>query len=59
MDRDYIRDNQVIERYVQKKLTPEERDAFEQRYLVDPELQKEIALAKRMLEGFKDQPQSK
>ena len=38
MDRQYIRDTQVIERYLQGRLTAAEEQAFEEAYLADPEL---------------------
>ena len=44
MDRRYIRDNQVIERYLKGTLTADEERAFEELYLGDPDLLDEIEL---------------
>jgi hypothetical protein len=54
MDRQYIEDNQVIERYLQGKLTPAEEEAFEEAYLADPKLLVELRLAERLAEGLRD-----
>ena len=54
MDRQYIRDQQVIERYLQGKLTPSEEQAFEELYLADAQLLEELKLAERLRQGFKD-----
>lgn len=53
MDRKYIADNNVIERYLMDKLTPEERDEFEQFYLDDPETLGELETARRLRDGLK------
>ena len=52
MDRNYIAENQIIERYLMDKLTPDERDEFEQFYLSDQQTLDELELAKRFYEGF-------
>jgi hypothetical protein len=54
MDRQYIDDNQVIERYLQGKLTPAEEEAFEVAYLADPKLLADLKLAERLAEGLRD-----
>ena len=38
MSRDYIEQNNIIERYVLNQLSTEEMDAFEDRFTFDPEL---------------------
>ena len=38
MDRQYIRDHQVIERYLSGALTADEEQAFEEAYLGDAEI---------------------
>jgi hypothetical protein len=53
MDRQYIRDNEVIERYVKGALTADEEQAFEEAYLGDPELLDEIEAAERLRDGIK------
>ena len=53
MDRKYIEKHNVIERYVLNKLTPTERDEFEQFFLDDPQMLDEVESAKRFLEGLK------
>ncbi len=54
MDRNYILEHNIIERYLLNKLTPDERDAFEQFYLGDEYTQDELETAKRLLEGFRN-----
>ncbi len=54
MDRQYIREHQVIERYLRGTLTPDEEQAFEEAYLGDPELLDEIELAERLRDGVKE-----
>jgi hypothetical protein len=54
MDRQHIRDEHVIERYLNGKLSAAEEQAFEEAYLADPELLAELELAERMQQGFKD-----
>ena len=53
MDRNYIAENQIIERYLMDKLTPDERDEFEQFYLSDQQTLDELELAKQFYEGIK------
>jgi hypothetical protein len=53
MDRQYIRDTQVIERYLQRRLTADEEAAFEEAYLGDPELLKELETAELLQRGVK------
>lgn len=54
MDRQYIRDNQVIERYLSGALTADEEQAFEEAYLGDPELLDDLQAAERLREGIKE-----
>ena len=54
MDRRYIRDHQVIERYLKGTLTADEERAFEELYLGDPDLLDEIELVERLGQGLKD-----
>jgi hypothetical protein len=53
MDRQYIRDNEVIERYLAGVLTPDEEQAFEEVYLGDPEILDQIEAAQRLRDGIK------
>lgn len=53
MDRQYIRDHAVIERYLSGALTAEEEQAFEEAYLGNPELLDEIQAAEGLREGIK------
>jgi hypothetical protein len=53
MDRQYIRDTQVIERYLQGRLTAAEESAFEEAYLGDAELLKELETAELLQRGLK------
>jgi hypothetical protein len=53
MDRQYIRDHQVIERYLRGALTPDEEKGFEEAYLADPDLLEEIELVERLQQGLK------
>jgi hypothetical protein len=54
MDREYIREHQVIERYLRGGLTPDEERAFEEAYVGDPKLLDEIELVERLQQGVKD-----
>jgi len=54
MDRQYIRDNDVVERYLKGALTPEEEADFEETYLGNAELLSEIEAAERLRDGIKD-----
>jgi hypothetical protein len=53
MDRQYIRDHQVIERYLHGALAPDEEKGFEEAYLADPDLLDEIELVERLKDGLK------
>jgi len=53
MDRQYIRDHQVIERYLKGELSADEEQAFEETYLADQELLDEIELVERLGGGLK------
>jgi hypothetical protein len=54
MDRQYIRNNGVIERYLSGALTADEEQAFEEAYLGDPELLDQLQAAERLREGMKE-----
>jgi hypothetical protein len=54
MDRQYIRDNQVIERYLSGALTADEEQAFEETYLGDAEILDQIEAAERLRDGIKE-----
>jgi hypothetical protein len=54
MDRQYIRDHAVIERYLSGALTAEEEQAFEEAYLGDAELLDEVQAAEQLREGIKE-----
>lgn len=54
MDRQYIRDHEVIERYLSGALTANEEQAFEEAYLGDPELLDQVQAAERLREGIKE-----
>jgi hypothetical protein len=52
MDRQYIRDNGLVERYLQGRLTADEAAAFEEAYLADAELLQELEAAALLRRGF-------
>ena len=52
MDRQYIRDNLVIERYLQGRLTADEQSAFEEAYIGDPDLFTELKAADLLRRGL-------
>ena len=54
MDRQYIQDNQIIERYLQNKLSEEETAAFEEYYLSDAITLEELELAEGMQRGAQE-----
>jgi hypothetical protein len=53
MDRQYIHEHQVIERYLRSALTPDEEKRFEEAYLADPDLLAEIELVEHLRKGLK------
>jgi hypothetical protein len=53
MDRQYIRDQGVIERYLSGALTADEEQAFEEAYLGDPEILDQLEAAERLRDGIK------
>lgn len=53
MDRRYIEDNQIIDRYLMSKLSEEEMEAFEEFFLEDAELVQEIEVRKRFIRGIR------
>ena len=52
MDRLYIEENQIVDRYLMNKLSTEETKAFEQFFLDNPELVGEIRMRKRFIRGL-------
>ena len=54
MDRQYIRDHAVIERYLSGALTADEEQDFEETYLGDPELLDQLQTAERLRDGIKE-----
>ena len=54
MDRRYIEDNQIIDRYLMNKLSAKEMEAFERIFLEDPEIVQEIELRKRFIRGIRN-----
>lgn len=54
MDRQYIEDHQVVERYLRGSLRPDEEQAFEEAYLGDPELLDEVQRVEGMQSAFKE-----
>jgi len=54
MDRRYIDENQIVDRYLMNKLSGEESDTFEQFFLEDPELVREIEVRKRFIRGLRE-----
>jgi hypothetical protein len=54
MDRRYIQDHQVVERYLDGRLTPSEQEAFEEFYLAHPDVLEELELTERLRQGIKD-----
>jgi hypothetical protein len=54
MDREYIKDHQVIERYLQDKLSTDEQAAFEELYLSSPDLLDELEAAQSLQQGLQD-----
>src|SRR5690554_705483 len=53
MDREAM-DRDMIERYLQGRLTAEEERAFEERYLADPALLDELVLADKLGRGLEE-----
>ena len=54
MDRRYIKENQIIDRYLMNKLSTKEMEAFERIFLEDPEVVQEIELRKRFIRGIRN-----
>ena len=54
MDRRYIDENQIIDRYLMNKLSVDDMEAFERLFLEDPELVQEIELRKRFIRGLRN-----
>ena len=54
MDRRYIDENQIVDRYLMNQLSGEETETFEQFYLEDPEFVREIENRKRFIRGLRE-----
>jgi hypothetical protein len=54
MDRQSIQDHQLIERYLQGKLSAPEEQAFEEAYLADSGLLDELILSEKLQQGLED-----
>jgi hypothetical protein len=54
MDRNYIEQHLLVDRYIQGKLEEREQDAFEERLVWDKALVDEVELADRLRAGLKD-----
>lgn len=54
MDKAYIEKHHVIDRYLLNQLTADERDAFEQRFLDDPQLLDQLEQAEAMRSGLRE-----
>lgn len=54
MDRRYIEENRIIDRYLMNKLSGDDMEAFERLFLEDPELVQEIELRKRFIRGLRN-----
>lgn len=52
MDRQYIQDQQIIERYLNDQLSAGEAQAFEEYYMTDPGVLEELQLAERLKQGL-------
>lgn len=59
MNREYISEHNVVERYLSGRLTEEELAAFEERCLWDQEVLDELEVIERLREGLQDQGQVK
>ena len=53
MDSRYIKDNQVIDRYLMNKLSADELETFERYFLERPDLVSEIELRKQFIRGIR------
>jgi hypothetical protein len=54
MDRNYIEQHFLVDRYIQGKLEESDRDAFEERLVWDTALVEEVELAERLRVGLQD-----
>lgn len=54
MDKDYIKDNQLTERYLKGSLSTEEQAAFEAVFLSAPQLLDELEAAEKLQQGLQD-----
>lgn len=53
MNREYIENHQIVERYLQGRLTPAEEEAFEEYYLSHPEIVEELEVTERLQDGIR------
>ena len=54
MDRNYIEQHLLVDRYIQGKLEQSEQEAFEERLVWDPALVEEVELAEHLRSGLQD-----
>jgi hypothetical protein len=54
MDKKYNKENSLIERYLENRLSTAERDMFEERLLSSPQLLDEFEAAERLQQGLQD-----
>lgn len=54
MDRQFIQDHHVVDRYLNGTLSADEEEAFEESYLSDPVVLEELELAERLKRGMFD-----
>ena len=55
MDRQYIDDHQIVERYLQGRLAADERERFEQYYLEHPEMVDELERTEALIAGLRSE----
>ena len=55
MDRQYIDDNNIIDRYLMDQLSADEASAFEMYYFEHPEILEELTIARALRDGLRDE----
>jgi hypothetical protein len=58
MDRNYIQDHQIVDRYLQDALSEQEKADFEEFFLSDQETLAELELAEKLQQGLRDLDES-
>ena len=56
MDRNYVIENQLVDRYLRDELSEEERAEFESYYLTDPEIFADLEVAQRLMDAVPERP---